>query len=516
MKHILWYSIIAKTTTREGETMKEISLKDTVYQIVTNYPELKGVLIEIGFNPLENDTMLNTVGRMMTLGKGARRAGIRSETIAEAIAPYGYSVKQYRGKKNPQTKTSRAETMKIRQTILKDLILRLHNGESQETVKAEFKENFSDVSAFEISMIERKLMGEGIDAEEIMRLCNIHASLFADSVKPAKNTSQEMKKLGHPIQVLKEENLAIEGALERIERLLDVYLETKEAELKKGLWKQIKLLSSFEYHYQRKENSIFPVMEKYGIAAPPKVMWGVDDEVRHLYKTFQKTVQQDDFASLNDTFNAVKVELEEMIVKEEDIMIPMVQDIFNEDDWLKIAEESDEIGYCLVRPEAKWVPERRSFEEKKEAEKENGDKQTISNEVHFKKGYLTIKELETILDMLPLELTFIDANDIVKYFNDGSERKIFPRTKSAIGRHVLNCHPPKSQGIVEQLLKDFKSGKKQQETLWFHVKNAFIVVNYCAVRDEEGSYMGTLEYVQEIQSIIDLEGEKKNIANETT
>lgn len=487
--------------------MKEISLKETVYQIINHYPELKGILVEIGFTPLQNPSMVNTVGRMMPLGKGARRAGVSVETIAQAIEPYGYVIKERKVRDKPNPKSRRAEEMESRQQVLKDLILRLHDGEDQEVIKAEFQEHFAHVSAFEISMMERRLMGEGIEAEEIMRLCNIHASLFAGSVKPAEHTSKEMEKAGHPLRVLKEENLALESTLDRIERLLQAHVEEPAAFLKDGLLKQSKLLWEFDKHYARKENSIFPVMERYGILAPPKVMWGVDDEIRELYKQFEKMIQQDQLTEAPEAFAALKHELMEMIVKEEDIMIPMVQDIFNEDDWLKIAEESEEIGYCIVKPEAKWIPERTDFDEESA---ETAPVQDDGN-LPFKVGYLTMNELENMLNLLPLELTFVDANDTVKYINNGKDRKIFPRTKSSIGRQVQNCHPPKSLSIVNQLLKDLKSGKKDKEILWFHAHDHFVMVTYCAVRNDDGSYAGTLEYVQDIQPIKDLEGEKKLI-----
>lgn len=390
-----------------------------------------------------------------------------------------------------------------RQEKLKDLILRLHEGEDPEAIKVEFQKYFSNVSAFEISVMERRLMAkEGIEAEDIMRLCNIHASMFIGNVAAPENISPEMEKQGHPVQVLKMENLAIESTLERIERLLELYVTEPEDFLLDGLYKQLTILSEFDTHYLRKENSIFPLMEKYDIVAPPKVMWGVDDDIRDMFKSFKLLLNKDDREPLLDAFAALKYELEEMVVKEEEIMIPMVMDIFNEDDWIKIAEETEDIGYCIVKPEAKWEPDRETFEDTSISE--NGN-------LPFETGHLTLKELEKMLNLLPLEITFVDKNDTVKYFNTNEERKVFPRTKNAIGRQVLNCHPPKSQPVVKQLISDFREGKKESESLWFKVKGKFIMVTYAAVRDEDGSYLGTLEYVQDIGPIVDLDDEKKVI-----
>ncbi|SLC90145.1 Uncharacterised protein [Mycobacteroides abscessus subsp. abscessus] len=235
-------------------------------------------------------------------------------------------------------------------------------------------------------------------------------------------------------------------------------------------------------------------------------MWGVDDEIRALFKQVKQSLEQDQLDHLQEEFASLKYELEEMIVKEEEILIPMITDVFNEDDWIKINDESDEIGYCIVRPESKWVPERTTFEDIEDSEVETSEKDT---NIHFKVGHLTPNELEKMLNLLPLELSFVDANDTVKYFNVGTGRKLFPRTKNAIGRQVENCHPPKSQPIVKQLIADFKTGTKDSETLWFHARGEFVMVTYTAVRDEDGTYMGTLEYVQPIQSIIDLDGTER-------
>lgn len=399
-----------------------------------------------------------------------------------------------------QQKGKRAQDLEKRQLILKDLLLRLHDGEDQEAVKKDFEEHFSGVSAFEIAVMERRLLGEGIEVADIMKLCNIHAAMFIGSIDQPQNVSSEIEKPGHPIQVLKQENLAVESSLDRIKRLLKVYLESPDAEIKNGLLKQLAILGQFDHHYNRKENAMFPIMERYGITTPPKVMWGVDDDIRDLFKTVVSLVESDHFEHLSEAFAALKYELEEMVVKEEEILLPMVMEVFNEDDWLSIAEESDEIGYCIVRPEAKWVPERTSFEMSEE------ETITTDGNIPFNVGALTPRELDKILNLLPLELSFVDADNIVKYYNQGTGDKAMPRMKSAIGRHVMNCHPPKSYPIVEKLLADLREGRKDSETLWFHVRGKFVMITYAAVRDDDGTFMGTLEYVQEIQSIIDLDG----------
>lgn len=403
-------------------------------------------------------------------------------------------------------KSTREEVSEQRQAILKNLILRLHAGADYEQIKKEFKEHFATVSALEISMMERRLIEQGIAVEEIQRLCSIHADLFADAVTYGQATSPDSENPGHPIRVLKEENVAIEATLDRIARLLESYLTEPDPALKTGLLKQLDILWGFDKHYARKEYAIFPIMERYGMTAPPKVMWGVDDEIRGLYKKLKQMLETGQLDNLKVTFETLQQEMKEMFIKEEDILLPMVSDSFTEDDWLKIAAESDEIGYCIVHPESLWKPERSTFD----TNEVMGS--VPEGNIAFGTGYLTVKELEKMLNRLPLELTFIDADGIVKYYNDGPEEKIFMRTKSALGRDAENCHPPKSVALMKQLVSDLKSGKKSQEIMWYEEGGKFIVVNYCALRDEDGTYLGVLEYVQEAQSIRELTGAKRHLS----
>lgn len=500
--------------------MKEISLNDTVYNLVKQYPEIREVIISLGFEPLRSDKMLNTAGRIMTIGKALKRNDVPEATFAETLAKNGFSVKELPASPAVPAETEAAapavggsarmgsKEFQERQDILQSLILRLHDGEDWDKVQADFKKHFTGVSAYEISVMEQGLMGKGVEAEDIQRLCNVHASLFGGSIEAVYTTSAEQQHAGHPIQVLKLENLAIENTLEKVSKLLDVYLETKEPELKKGIQNQLALLGEFDKHYARKEYAIFPIMESKGITAPPKVMWGVDDEIRSMFKAFKALLQNEEFETIPKAFSDLKYEMKEMITKEEDILLPMITDIFNEDHWLQIAKESEEIGYCIVKPEAKWVPER-SLPENVSRETKEFENDSYIN---FQTGHLTPHQLEKMLNNIPLELTFVDADNIVRYYNDNGEEKFFKRTSSAIGRDVLNCHPPKSLPIVTKLLADLKSGAKESESMWFRAMGKFILVTYRAVRDDDGSYMGTLEYVQDIQPFIDLDGEKRTLS----
>ena len=387
-------------------------------------------------------------------------------------------------------------TMEERQEILKNLMLRLHAGEDKEVIQEEFNEVFDEISPYEIQLMERNLMSEGITFAEIMSLCNVHANLMGSKVN-TQTTVADFEQPGHPVHVMKMENLAIRGALDRVERLLVNFLETKDSTIEKGLRRQISLLDQFENHYQRKEYAMFPIMEKKGITAPPKVMWGVHDQIRDLYRDFKKALNDGKESTLEE-FQIARDEMLEMIQKEENILIPMVEQVFHVDDWETIASQSPEYGYCIVKPEKEWAVKKSFSPVKEETQVES------EGDIPLSTGSLSLKELNLILNLLPMELSFVDAQNIVKYYNEGNgEEKIFKRTPSAIGRDVILCHPPRVHETVQTIFEQLKSKQKEKEEMWFKTEDKMVHVTYHAVWDEEENYMGCLEYVQDIKPLVD-------------
>lgn len=386
-------------------------------------------------------------------------------------------------------------TMEERQEILKNLMLRLHSGEDKEVIQEEFNEVFDEITPYEIQLMERNLMSEGITFAEIMSLCNVHANLMGSKVN-TQTTVADFEQPGHPVHVMKMENLAIRGALDRVERLLVNFLETKDSTIEKGLKRQISLLDQFENHYQRKEYAMFPIMEKKGITAPPKVMWGVHDQIRDLYNDFKKALNDGKESTLEE-FQIARDEMLEMIQKEENILIPMVEQVFHVDDWETIASQSPEYGYCIVKPEKEWAVKKSFSPVKEETQIES------EGDIPLSTGSLSLKELNLILNLLPMELSFVDAQNIVKYYNEGNgEEKIFKRTPSAIGRDVILCHPPRVHKTVQTIFEQLKSKQKEKEEMWFKTEDKMVHVTYHAVWDGEGKYMGCLEYVQDIKPLV--------------
>ncbi|KAE8560399.1 DUF438 domain-containing protein [Paenibacillus polymyxa] len=406
-----------------------------------------------------------------------------------------------------------AQELTERQRTLKEIIKELHAGKSVEEVKARFAEAVGGVSVAEISAMEHALMTEeGIPVSEVQRLCSVHTSIFKGSIEDIHRPSGPEEQPGHPVHTFKLEN-------REIERLVNFKLALHAEQFQKDdspkviykLLEDLSLLMDVDKHYSRKENLVFPYLERYGIFGPTKVMWGVDDGIRAAIKDAKKllTEYNGDRDQIGKALAHIMSEVNEMIFKEENILLPMALSKLTEDEWLKIARESEEIGFCLTAPEREWIPER--AEEPVEALEQTEDTSTSGTPqgfVRFETGIVSVQQLELLLNHLPVDLTFIDENDVVRYFSHGKER-IFARTKAVIGRTVQNCHPPQSVHVVEKLLEDFKAGRKDVEDFWIPIKDKFVYIRYFAVRDTEGRYLGTLEFTQNIAPIRALEGQKR-------
>lgn len=393
--------------------------------------------------------------------------------------------------------------------MLKEIIKELHHGKSVEEVKSKFNQAVGEISVDEISELEQVLMQEeGIPVTEVQRLCSVHAAVFKGSIQDIHRAHQSEEQPGHPVFTFKRENQEIDRLANfKIALHLDQFLKDQGEANRLKLLEDFSLLYDVDKHYSRKENLLFPFLEKYGIYGPTKVMWAVDDGIRMGIKEVKsKLTHYDGNAQIVvDLAKRVLTEITEMIYKEEHILLPMALEKLTEDEWLQIAAQSEEVGYCLIAPDQPWVPERAA---EPGADPGLGSSPLQEGYIRLSTGILSVKQMEAILNHLPVDLTFIDEHDIVRYFSQGKER-IFVRTKAVIGRSVQNCHPPQSVHVVNQLLADFKAGVKDAEDFWIPVKDKFVYIRYFAVRDEEGNYLGTLEFTQNIKPIQELTGQKR-------
>lgn len=399
-----------------------------------------------------------------------------------------------------------------RQKILKELIMELHDGKSVEEVKERFSKLIEGISPTEISAMENALIKEGMPVSEVQRLCDVHAAVFKGSIEEIHQQVNQEEMPGHPVHTFKLENRALERLIDKtIKPLLEDLKKEDSRDTRDKLAEAFTKLWEVDKHYLRKENLLFPYMEKYGITAPPKVMWGVDDEIRVDVKEVLELIKNSDNAEqLAVKAAAAADRVNEMIFKEENILFPMVLETLTEDEWLKIARESHELGFCLYEPKKEWKPDRVNLEKK---EQQQGEAPAGNGYLKFDTGIMTLPELEAMMDTLPVDITFVDKEGIVKYFTQGKDR-IFPRTKAVIGRTVQNCHPPASVHVVQKIVEDFMSGAKDHEDFWIKMGGRYILIRYFAVRDKQGNFLGTLEFTQDIGPIKALEGEKRLMSEE--
>jgi uncharacterized protein len=386
-----------------------------------------------------------------------------------------------------------------RQAILKQIFKDLHDGKNVNEVKAHFDAFIGKITIDEISKLQHDF-GD-LSFEEMHRLHAKHTEIFRESIEEVEKTYKPEEQPGHPIHTFILENKELDKL---VNTQLQVHLEQFEkddnAENIIKLLEDINLLLDVDKHYSRKENLIFPYLETYGIYGPTNNMWRINDFIRDAIKDAKMKLSSynGDKQAVIEVLKFVIQEVITMIYREENILFPMALNNFTEDEWVKIARESDEIGYCLIVPTEVWKPERHALEEKAISE----------GFIKMETGMLSLKQLELLLNHLPVDLTFIDQDDVVRYFSHGKER-IFARTKAVIGRTVQNCHPPRSVHVVEELLADFKAGRKDTEDFWIKFRDKYVYIRYFAVRDESGKYMGTLEFTQNIDPIKAIEGEKR-------
>lgn len=387
---------------------------------------------------------------------------------------------------------------------LKDIILKLHEGLSVTEAKKRFEEEIGNITAPEIAELEQSLINEGLSPDEIKKFCNVHALLFQTSLEKAviKETSP-----AHPVHLFKLENREIEKLAEALKSTVakkeEVTFPVFRAQLKDILVK----LRGIEIHYERKEQLLFPFLEKKGFTGPSKVMWGKDNEIRELLKTALAQVDGLELrqlpAYLEKTLDPLVDEVLGMIFKEENILFPTALQLLEPTDWVNILRESDSIGYAFIERPAD------TSELIKHLETGLREEPTVqAGAINLPTGTIRVTELMSLLNTLPVDLTFVDKDDTVRYFSDAKDR-IFRRTKAILGRKVQNCHPPQSVDVVEKILNAFKRGERDCYEFWIDFRGKLVYIRYLAVRDSHGQYLGTLEVTQDITRIKQLEGERR-------
>jgi DUF438 domain-containing protein len=395
--------------------------------------------------------------------------------------------------------------------MLKEMIRQLHLGVPPERVKERFKQVLATVTPLEISKIEQELVQEGMPREEIHRLCDVHMLVFQEQLGPQKQSVPTE----NPVNILMEEHKIMLQLLEMansiVTKLQQARSEREVAEDMEHLKHISEDFIDSEKHYLREENVLFPLLEKHGVTEPPAIMWTEHNQIRPAKKEFCDLIEnyrnqsfQDFRTRLGANVKALNNILSSHFSKENNILFPTAQQVLTKEEWIQTRKNFDEIGYCRFTPQYLIAKPQSEIEERKQPN--FGVAPTAEKTLQFDTGTTTKLEVEALLRALPVDVTFVDKNDTVRYFN---KSEIFLRTKAVLGRKVQQCHPQKSVHIVNAILESFKSGKKDVAEFWIPLKGRFVHIRYFAVRDKEGKYLGTMEVTQDVTDIKRLEGERR-------
>lgn len=394
-----------------------------------------------------------------------------------------------------------------RKELLKHLILKLHEGEAPDIVRKKLIELLRSIPYNEVVEVEQELISEGLPEEEVLKFCDIHTAVLDGQIDIS---TAKIIPAGHPVDTFKKENIELQKVITQIRSAIKELDNISSASLKEymiGLKRLLNSLSDVDKHYKRKEFLLFPFLEKHGITGPPKVMWGKHDETRAFLKAAHEIVDVRDHVELNELKASITFTLEpalsavEGMIMKEEILLPMSMDTLNDDEWYQIYQQSPELGFCIYDPQDRWKPDNVIISEIDYSASGSG-------RIVLPTGSFNIEELTALFNLLPLDITFVDKDDKVKFFSLGPHR-IFDRNRAIIGRSVQLCHPPGSVHIVEQILSDFKSGKESKAAFWLNFKDMFVYIEYVALRNENGEYLGVIECTQDLTHYRQLEGEQR-------
>lgn len=387
--------------------------------------------------------------------------------------------------------------MKDRIETLKEYLKRLGDGEPLEAVQKDFVEVFKDVDPAEIMKAEQEMLAEGTPLFHVQKLCDVHAALFHGKTREEQianaekavhasvlreeretKTRELAQTKGHPLWLFANENGALAMLLEQAEEKI------KDGSANK---KTLESLQGISIHYAKKGDLLYPVLNvRYGISGPASVMWTVDDEIRYEISFLAK--MNDKEPEWQERFAMVVARAQEMIYKEANILFPNCAANFTEEEWIGIYHDQKDYAVCFgVEPEI-W---------QKAEECKSGTEIVLSDtEIRMPGGNLTIEQLTAMLNTMPMEITFVDKNNLNRFFNEGP--KDFKRPGMAIGREVFSCHPPKIEVKVRRIIEEFRAGTLDEVPVWMDKNGKCMLVRYMAVRDKEGKYLGTLELVQDM------------------
>ncbi len=381
---------------------------------------------------------------------------------------------------------------------VKDALRRLHAGEQTACVREELRQVLSKLGPEEISRLEQELVKEGVTRQELQRLCDVHLELFRESLEGTQLDVPDW----HPLHILLVEHERILQYTQELRAAAEALTTGGDQTSHTRAQDVAHHLLEAESHLVREENVLFPQLERQGITEPPAVMWMEHDQLRGIKREIRSLLEEEPAGDKANTLLERATALAETyaahIYKENNILYPTALRVIPEEEWPAIRAEFDELGYCCFTPERAPGP----------AVEPSREETPAADSVRLGPGELSPEELDGILNALPVDITFVGADDTVRYFNETKDR-IFVRSRSVIGRNVQQCHPQKSVHVVERILSDFKSGKRDVAQFWIPLAGKLVHIRYYPVRGADGRYLGTMEVTQDIAPLKEIDGERR-------
>jgi uncharacterized protein len=338
---------------------------------------------------------------------------------------------------------------------------------------------------------------QNIPMEKLKTGINKFLNLFYNTLNKANIAVPKEKSF---LYYLTQNNNELDAILKSTKPLLrDVNRDSENHELKAQLINKFKKLSQYDYQYIIKENILFPLLEKkWENYRCLQVMWSFHDDIRRNLKTILEILRKEslDLDEFNSTIGSIFFDMYAIKFREEKILFPFILETISEAELDTMLNESLSFKWAFIKPDII------------NSDKMDTKKQIPDGLIDLDTGELNLKQIQLMLNHLPVDITFVDENNKVKYFSS-PEKRIFPRSKAIIGREVKNCHPPESVHVVEKIVEAFRNGEKDKASFWIKMKGEYILIQYFAVRDEKNNYKGILEVSQEISEIKALEGERR-------
>ncbi|MDY0087949.1 MAG: DUF438 domain-containing protein [Coriobacteriia bacterium] len=478
--------------------------RDTkVHDLIEAHPYLLDFLADLTpvFSKLHNPVLYNTVARAASLATVAEMGDMSVEDLLDAVnseialhAIHGATPAADAPPVDPAMRTARQEHLKA-------IIHKLHDGASVQDVKAEFDALTQEIDAAEIAAMEQALIAEGMPVEEVQRLCDVHVTVFKDALGQEPAEKEPALQRGHPVATYERENAALGGVVNDVRRAAESLMTDDEGERASALTairEALGRLTLLDIHYLRKENQLFPVLEAHDIEGPTQVMWALHDDIRARIKQLVAAADAGDVGYLVSDIPEVLGMVEDMVYKEEKILFPTALEALSEAEWKSMAAGEAEIGFAWIQPPTPMAAA---------ALAQPGEGAEDAALLPLTTGALSLEQIDLMVGALPFDISFVDEHDRVRFYSEGD--RIFPRSPAAIGREVRNCHPPKSVDKVEEILSEFKAGKKDVAEFWIEMSGRFIHIRYFAMRDRHGAYRGSLEVVQDATHVRQLEGQRR-------